>query len=208
MIRHDLDLAPILFPQAFGTATPGARERRAGSRSLMRWLLWAGLTVGAVLLSSTSAQAERADRHQPIEIDADRILVDDRERVHRFLGQVRLKQGTLEIRAEEVIVTQDDTGFKTGTAIGGKTLATFRQKKERSDEWITGEAERMIYDARAERLTLTGRARVTSGADEIRGAVIVYDIARETYEVTSAGAASSAPGGRVRAVIQPKNSAP
>lgn len=149
--------------------------------------------------------AKKSDRDQPVAIDADRITVDERERTHRFEGNVLLRQGTLEIRADEVVVTQDDRGFRTGTAIGKGRLATFRQQKEGSEEWITGEAERLDYDARAERLTLTGRARVTSGADIVEGAVIVYEVANETYRVTKSGATSSAPNGRVRAIIQPKN---
>jgi len=160
------------------------------------------------LLLSPPTLAKKSDREQPVRIDADRITVDERERVHRFEGGVLLQQGTLEIRADEVIVTQDDQGFRTGTAIGKGRLATFRQQKEGSDEWITGEAERLIYDARAERLTLTGKARVTSGGDLVEGAVIVYEVGSETYQVTRSGAASSAPNGRVRAIIQPKNPPP
>ena len=152
--------------------------------------------------------AKKNDRHQPIQIDADLIVVDQRQRIHRFSGNVHLQQGTLEIRADEVTVVQDDQGFRTGTAVGKGRLATFRQQKEESNEWITGAAERLDYDARAQVLTLTGRARVTSGADLVEGAVIRYEINTETYHVTRNGAVSSAPGGRVRAIIQPKTQPP
>lgn len=170
--------------------------------------LFAPLLLLLLFAVPIAALAKKSDRHQPIEIDADTITIDQRERGHRFVGNVRLQQGTLEIRADEVVVIQDDQGFRTGQAIGKQQLATFRQQKEGSEEWITGQAEQLDYDARAERLTLRGRARVTSGADLVEGAVIVYQIANETYHVTHTGAATSAPNGRVRAIIQPKNQPP
>jgi len=166
------------------------------------------LLAAALFAHAPALLAKKSDRDQPIQIDADRIVVDQRERVHRFSGNVRLQQGTIEIRADEVTVVQDDQGFRTGTAVGKGRLATFRQQKEGSNEWITGEAERLDYNARAEVLTLTGRARVTSGADLVEGAIIRYEVSNETYHVTHTGATSSAPGGRVRAIIQPKTQPP
>ena len=79
------------------------------------------------VLAVPLAHAEKADKQKPIEIDADRIHVDDRQKVHVFEGNVLMKQGTLEIRGDRVVVTQDEQGFKTGvaTAQGGR-LATFR----------------------------------------------------------------------------------
>ncbi|WP_028874090.1 lipopolysaccharide transport periplasmic protein LptA [Tepidiphilus margaritifer] len=157
------------------------------------------------LLAMPLAHAEKADKQKPIEIDADRIHVDDRQKVHVFEGNVHLQQGTLEIWGDRVVVTQDEQGFKTGvaTAQGGK-LAKFKQKRD-NGEWVTGEGERLEYDARTSKVKLIGRARATSGDDEVRGAYIEYDQNTDQYYVTTAGGTSSAPSGRVRAVIQPKN---
>jgi len=158
------------------------------------------------VLAVPLAHAEKADKQKPIEIDADRIHVDDRQKVHVFEGNVLMKQGTLEIRGDRVVVTQDEQGFKTGvaTAQGGR-LATFKQKRDNSNEWVTGEAERLEYDARTNKIKLIGRARATSGQDEVRGAYIEYDQNTDQYYVTTAGGASSAPPAGVRAVIQPKD---
>ena len=64
------------------------------------------------VLAVPLAHAEKADKQKPIEIDADRIHVDDRQKVHVFEGNVLMKQGTLEIRGDRVVVTQDEQGFK------------------------------------------------------------------------------------------------
>ena len=185
--------------------TPTPSASRLGRRPLTT-VLGALLLPLWLALAAAPAYAEKADKQKPIEIDADRIHVDDRQKIHIFEGNVLMKQGTLEIRGDRVVVTQDEQGFKTGvaTAQGGR-LATFKQKRDNSDEWVTGEAERLEYDARTNKVKLIGRARATSGQDEVRGAYIEYDQNTDQYYVTTAGGTSSAPSGRVRAVIQPKN---
>lgn len=156
------------------------------------------------------AHAERADRSQPVNIEANRVTVDDRNKVHVFEGDVVLTQGTLVIKGTKLVVTQGADGFQSGVATGSeKRLATFRQKREGSNELVEGEAERIEYDSRAERARLFNRAWVRSGADEVRGHYIEYDAMSENYLVTNQpGSSPARPAGdsRVRAVIQPKNS--
>ena len=149
--------------------------------------------------------AERADRHQPVNLEADRITVDDAKKQHILEGQVKLIQGTLVIRCQKLVVTQDQAGFQTAVATGGDNgLAHFRQKREGKDEHVDGEAERIVYDSLAGKTEFFGRAYVKSGADEVRGNYIAYDGKTENYLVTSQTDKTSG-SGRVRAVIQPKN---
>lgn len=164
-------------------------------------------------LAAGPAAAERADRSKPVDIEADRMSVDDRNKVHVFEGSVVLTQGTLVIKGDKLVVTQGPDGFQKGVAtVSGNKLATFRQKRDGSNEYIDGEAERIEYDSRTEQARLFRRARVTSGGDEVRGNYIEYDSMSENYFATNAPGAGSAPsaapaaGGdaRVRAVIQPK----
>ena len=166
--------------------------------------------ASVIALLPAAARAERADRDQPVNIEANRVSVDDRNKVHVFEGDVVLTQGTLVIKGNRLVVTQGADGFQTGVATGSeKRPATFRQKREGSDEVVEGEAERIEYDSRAERARLFNQARVKSGGDEVRGQYIEYDALSENYLVTnqpSKGSAPAASDSRVRAVIQPKNS--
>jgi lipopolysaccharide export system protein LptA len=84
--------------------------------------------------------------------------------------------------------------------------ATFRQRREGTDEWIDGEALRIEYDGRGERVELFDQARVRRDKDEVRGNYISYDTRSEVYRVQGAKELASPGGrdGRVRAVIQPK----
>lgn len=171
----------------------------------MRTILRISLLTFA--LSCQPALAERADRDKPVNIEADRVTVDDRSKVHIFEGAVILTQGTLMIKGDKLVVTQGADGFQNGvaTASAGR-LASFRQKRDGSDEYIDGEAERIEYDSRAEKAKLFNRAYVRSGGDEVRGNYIEYDAVSENYLVANVPGStpSTATPGRVKATIQPK----
>lgn len=168
----------------------------------------------AALLATSPAQAEKADRDKPVKIEADRVSVDDLKKVQVFEGNVQLSMGTLTLRAERIVVTQDAQGYQRGVATGSATaLPRFRQKREGSEEFIEGEAERIEHDAKLEKTEFHHRAWMKSGLDEVRGKFISYDAKSENYVVSggatpgAAGRASSG-GERVRAIIQPKNRTP
>jgi lipopolysaccharide export system protein LptA len=159
-------------------------------------------------LTNNTAQAERGDRQQAVQLEADKVTVDDKKKLHVYEGRVLLTQGSLQIRTSQMQVTQDNEGFQKGTAVGGDSgLASFRQKREGRQDFVDGEAERIEHDNRSERTEFFGRARVRSGLDEVTGQYILFDGKTENYSVTSGPRGTSAPAGsgqRVRAVIQPR----
>lgn len=168
-----------------------------------------GFACGALAagLMPASARAERADRDKPVNVEADRMTADDARKTAVFEGRVVLSQGTLVIRADRVTVRQDAEGFQHGVATGKP--ATFRQKREGVNEHIEGEAERIEYDGRADRVQFFNSARLRrDGGDDVRGNYISYDARTEQFSVQSAkDAPRDAPDSRVRAVIMPKQRA-
>ena len=161
------------------------------------------------LLAALPARAERADRGKPVNLEADRVTVDDAQQTATFEGKVVLTQGTLMIRGDRMVVQQDAGGFKHGAAYGN--LASFRQKREGHDEYIEGYAERIEYDGKADRLQMFNRAYLKKSNDDVRGSYISYDAATEFFRVVGGGRQAATPGnpeGRVRAVIQPKSKDP
>ena len=165
--------------------------------------------LGGLIFSASSARAEKADRDKPVNIEADRVSVDDVKKVQVFEGNVQLVKGTLIIRAERIVVTQDDDGYQRGVATGTPGQPPrFRQKREGQDDFIEGEGERIEHDAKAEKTEFFNHAWVKSGLDEVRGQFISYDARTENYFVTSGlngGRAKPGSTDRVRAIIQPKN---
>lgn len=159
-----------------------------------------------LLLAAPGALAEKADRDKPVNLEADRVTIDDARQTATFEGNVTLTQGTLQIRGDKMEVRQDKEGFKFGTTWGDP--AHFRQKREGYDEHIEGWAERIEYDGRAETMQMFNRAQMKRGPDEVRGNYISYDAKTEFYQVVGGGTKAAAPNnpdGRVRAVIQPKS---
>jgi lipopolysaccharide export system protein LptA len=168
-------------------------------------LLTGVLLAGALPWSGSSARAEKADREKPVNLEADRVTVDDAKQLATFEGNVVLTQGTLQIRGDRMEIRQDKEGFKYGITWGN--LAYFRQKREGLDEYIEGWAERLEYDGRIDKMQMFTRAMMKRTEDEVRGNYISYDGQTEFYQVIGGGtkaATANNPDGRVRAIMLPK----
>jgi lipopolysaccharide export system protein LptA len=159
------------------------------------------------LLISLAAHAERADREKPMLLEANRVSIDDAKKIQVLEGDVLITKGTMVLKADRVVITEDQYGFQKGTAYNGKNgLAYFRQKREGKEEYIEGEGERIEYNTNSEILELFHRAWVKNGEDLVRGDYIWYDAVSEKYLVTAGDTrGAKAPPGRVRIVIQPKS---
>ena len=58
-----------------------------------------------LLALALPAYAEKADKEKPINLEADRISMDDIKKQQIFEGNVILTQGTLQIRTNKLVVT-------------------------------------------------------------------------------------------------------
>ena len=152
------------------------------------------------------AAAERADRDKEIVIGADRSSADDANKLLTLEGNVVVTQGTMRITASKVVVREDAQKNKLYIATGAPV--TFRQKRDKVDEWINGEAQRAEFDEKADVLKLFTRARVKSGPNEITGDFISYDMAREVAEASGAAPGAVVPkDSRVKVIIVPQKKA-
>ena len=176
--------------------------------SALTWL-FSYVLIPCVLMSYLPiSYAERADRDQPIHLEAARVSIDDAKQISTFEGAVRLSQGTMAIQGDKIVVTQDKSGLKHGTATGQP--ASFRQKRQGVDEFVEGYANRIEYDSKSETVDLFGQARMQRGQDEIRGDHITYNSRTEIFQALGAavqedGQKGAVSNGRVRVIIQPKN---
>lgn len=173
-------------------------------RSLCAALLLCGLLA--------PAQAERADRDKPLNAEADAMRHDDLKQLTVFTGNVVITKGTTVIRGARVEVSQTPDGYQRAqvTAAPGK-LAFYRSKRDGVEEFMEGEAELIDYDGRSDTVQLKNRAVLrryagTTVADETTGSVIRYDNTAEVFTVDGApaNAANAGSGGRVRAVLSPR----
>jgi lipopolysaccharide export system protein LptA len=173
--------------------------------------LWILLALG---LGPGLAGAEKADRSLPMEVLSDgkqAATVDLARKVTVVNGHVTITQGTLLIKADRVEVREIEPGRFTASARGaGDQPASFRQKRDRVDEFVDGEADRLDYDGAAEKVHFIGNARlrVLRGGvptDEASASTIVYDQRADTIVFEGGGKAT--PGvaaGRARLVFVPR----
>jgi lipopolysaccharide export system protein LptA len=163
-------------------------------------------TLSLCFLAAQPALAERADRDKPMQLEANRVSIDDAKKIQILEGDVLITKGTMVLKADRVIITEDQYGFQKGVAFSGKDgLARIHQKREGKEEYMDGEAERIEYNSNSEIAEFFHRAWVKSGEDQVKGDYIWYDAVSEKYLVTAGEARDpKAPPPRVRAIIQPK----
>ena len=166
--------------------------------------------LSLAVAATPSARAEKADSNKPTEVDAEKMAYDDVKQINTFTGAVILTRGSLIMKAERVVVTQDPAGYQFATLFAAPgALATFRQKRDGGpDLWIEGQAERIEYDGKTEIAKLFSKAKMrrlegTKPTDEVEGEFISYDSRIEFMAVNNTATGESTPGGgRIKAVIQ------
>lgn len=173
------------------------------------------LAVACVTLWATApARAERADRTKPMVVESDgkeSASVDLARKLTVITGNVVVTQGTMRINADRIEVREDPPGRYQANAKGSTAQpALFRQKRDRVDEIVEAESQRIEYDGGSERVKFIGDAKLRvlrAGvvSDEASAATIVYDQRADTIVFEGgAPAAAGAPPGRARLVFVPR----
>ena len=178
---------------------------------MKRFQCWIILLLGMSVAGG--AHAEKADVNKPTNIEANQMAYDDVKQINTFTGDVVLVRGTLTLKGERMVVTQDPAGYQYATLYAKRgEKATFRQKRDGGPNlWIDGEAaDRIEYDTKSEvaKFFVNARIRLLDGpkpTDEVQGDFISYDSKQEFYSVNNTPNGASKPGsGRIRAIIQPR----
>lgn len=197
---------------------PLSTPRRAGLTGLHRArTLTLTLTLAAGLLLAAGAGrvlAEKADRSQPIVVEADkRGSVDTQKQFTVFTGNVVITQGTLQLRADRVEIQETQDRYRTVVASGSaQRPASFKQRREGTEETVEGTAERIDFDEKADTLRLTGNPvvrRIQNGRmiDEVTGTLITWDNRTEFFTVDGGAPTTANPSGRVRMLLSPRQAA-
>lgn len=162
--------------------------------------------------AAISAHAEKADATKPTNVEANQMEYDDVKQINTFIGNVVLTRGSILMKSNKMVVTQDPDGhqFVVMYAAPG-TLASFKQKRDGGpDQWVDGQGERIEYDDKTEIMKLFSKARMRrlengKVTDEVNGEYISYDTRAEFFTVHNTASGDSKPGaGRIKAIIQPR----
>ena len=150
-----------------------------------------------LLALAGTAQALPTDRDQAVQVSANTATADGKTGIATYRGNVIVKQGTLEIRADEIIITTDKKGAILSTLSKGNP-ARYQQQPDPQKSIVTAEAQRIDYDAKNESIKLTGNAKLKQDGSSFSGQTITYDSLRQ--QVNAKGDGSN----RVQLVFPPQ----
>jgi lipopolysaccharide export system protein LptA len=121
-----------------------------------------------------------------------------------FGGNVVITQGTLEIHAERVEISEDPTGPTLGVAFGSPgNPARFRQKGDRPDEWSEADASRIEYDSAINRIRFVGDAHMRV----VHGTIVTHSASAPVVTYDTAAGTVVTGGGRTTFVLAPRAAA-
>ena len=155
------------------------------------------LSLVACLLASANAMALSTDQDQPVYIDSDSQHLDMQSNRVTFIGDVKLKQGSINLNADKVIVIRDPKDGTIQEIEGYGDLATFSQLTD-DGKTLYGEAEEVYYKLVDDQLTMIKRAMLSQDDSIIRGTKIRYKITDQKL------IADGETGDRVSTVLQPQ----
>jgi lipopolysaccharide export system protein LptA len=167
---------------------------------MIRPLLF-GLVAGTTLALSAPLLAQALANHStnaPVDVEADRIEVQDRADRAIFSGNVRVRQGSLNLDAARLTVAYSTGGsgvdIQRLDAAGGVTV---RSPSE------TARGQFAVYDLNRRLITMIGGVTLEQGDNTVRGGrlVINLDTGRAVVDGSAVGGApgatTSGRGGRV-----------
>lgn len=157
-----------------------------------------GLIQTIIMMLPFSAMALSTDKNQPIHIESDSLMIDEPAGISTYQGNVRYRQGSISMVANELVVYGEEGELQRLEAFGKPVK--YHQLLDSEDEELHAEALTIKYFADTGKVFLEGSAILTRGDNEFTGNKIVYD---SIQEVVSAHKAETGEE-RVQVIIQPR----
>ena len=117
------------------------------------------------------------DTKQPIEIEAQSVVVDETTGFNEFSGGVEVRQGSLFLSAEFIQVQTENEEVVSMLAKGSlEKPAKYIQSQENQARFVEATATQITYDVDKGMVFLVGNARLVQGFDSFSGDTLDYDI--------------------------------
>ena len=153
-----------------------------------------GLTLGGAAIAQSNGQVSALKGHDsnaPVDVDADRIEVQERADRAVFAGNVKARQGELTLQTARLTLAYTSGGgikINRLDASGGVTVTSPSE---------TARGNFAVYDLDAKLITLVGDVRLTREGSTINGSRLLIDLntGRAVMDGGAPGVGQS--GGRV-----------
>jgi lipopolysaccharide export system protein LptA len=131
----------------------------------------------ALLILSGRATALVTDSIEPIEVSANTVVIDEKEKLSTYTGKASITQGSLTLNAQTIQLFSNQQGVIKVIAKGTyKQPAYYQQNQPNQPRFIKARALEIIYLIKQELVHLKGKAHLTQGSDSFSGAILDYDI--------------------------------
>ncbi len=152
--------------------------------------------VALVFILPGTASALPDDRDQPIRIEADEALRDEKQGFTRYEGHVRMDQGSLHIEADQITIYHDDKDANRILATGKP--ARLQQQPELEKGLIKASANTIEYFKTEDRIQLRENANIEQDGSIVTGDSIDYLM---NEQLVKAGSDKNKGSSRVKVVI-------
>ena len=143
----------------------------------------AGALACVLLLPAMPGYALPEDKELPIHIEADEAVRDEKTGLTLYRGNVRIRQGSLKITAEQVTLYHINTQADKIVALGSP--AHIQQQRTIDSEPMHAEGGIIEYYKEEERVHIREDAKLEQDGSTVRSDSIEYFINQELVKATS-----------------------
>lgn len=137
--------------------------------------------IPLILITLSLNIAHAANKTKPatqtIDIKAQYLLLDEKQGISKYKGNVFFKKGTLTIKADSITLYYDGKQISKALIYGSPADVQHYPDNEAK---VHSQAKKMEYLLTKERLTLKGQAFVHQGDNHFNGEIIEYDTRQRT----------------------------
>jgi lipopolysaccharide export system protein LptA len=131
------------------------------------------LILSLTLVTTMHGKLLAQDR-VPVYLNADNISVNQKNGVSVYRGNVRLKRGTMRVKADNATVRQTGNRILSVDASGSPVV--MRRKEPETNRFITVRGQQLVFDASTNIVTVRGNVITTRGRDTLRSDKLIYQI--------------------------------
>lgn len=175
------------------------------------------ITCVSLAMRVETGHALKSDKEQPIEVSADSAERDERLATTTYTGNVEIKQGSLHIQADQVIIktiiSKKSAIEELHEIITTGQPAHFKQQIKVEGDLVDATANTILYRVTDKKVDLIDNAVLKQQGRVISGDKISYDVSAQRVTANSQGITGQNTGantsepkkpGRVTVIIPPK----
>lgn len=155
-----------------------------------------------LLCFATAISAGQSDFNKPITVDAKSQFVDGKNKTSVFKDDVHIKQGSMEIKADEVeVIATEGEGKEIFIARGNP--AVYAQDMDDGSR-VSAQANVITYAVTSRAITLDGSAQLVRDTSMVQGDLIQFDMEKEQLLAQSNEQGDDGEERRVTTVFRPE----